>query len=155
MEKQGIISASTDSSKTKLAQMFSLSCQGRYTILTFRRCDWFDSTFQRRSDTVYIVCPRSTFAISAVCCLSISSISLHVISSCAPTTVLYSEDYHVSLTSNLVAFVNCMFSQAVVSTEMFVWTFNLRYCTLSSVFPTAKRGVRYGKWKTLHVNKSF
>ena len=107
-------------------------------ILTFH---WFDWTFQRRPDTVYIVGPWSTFAISAVGCPTISSISIKVLCSCTPTTMLNSEEYHVSLTSNSVAFVNCVFSLSVVASEKWVRTIHLGYSSVSFVFPTAKCGV--------------
>ena len=103
---------------------------------TFRCC-----RFDRVRDSVYVVSPGTTFAILAVASLAIFAVSVEIRCSCAPTTVLNSEDDHFPLPGDLVALVDRISSSHVVSTDSRVGTFDLGYSTTGSVFPASEMGV--------------
>ena len=105
-------------------------------IFTFR-----DSRSDRVCDTVDIVSPGTTFAVLAVTSLAVFAVSVEIRCSCAPTTVLDSEDDHFPLPGDLVALVDRISSSHVVSTDSRVRTFDLGYSTTGSVFPASKMGV--------------
>ena len=103
---------------------------------TFRKC-----RFDRVRDSVYVVSPGTTFAILAVASLAIFAVSVEIRCSCAPTTVLDSEDDHFPLPGDLVALVDSICSSTVASTDSRVGTFDLGYSTTGSVFPASEMGV--------------
>ena len=103
---------------------------------TFRCC-----RFDRVRDSVYVVSPGTTFAILAVASLAIFAVSVEIRCSCAPTTVLNSEDDHFPLPGDLVALVDGICSCTVASTDSRVGTFDLGYSTAGSVLPASEIGV--------------
>ena len=100
---------------------------------------------ERRSDrvrdTVDIVSPRTSLAVSAFVRLAVSPVSVQVTSSSAPTLVLDSEDDHFPLSSHLVAFVDGVSTSLVVSSDSRVRAVDLGNSPASSVFPASKMGV--------------
>ena len=105
-------------------------------IFTFR-----DSRSDRVCDTVDIVSPRTSFAVLAVTSLAIFAVSVEIRCSCAPTTVLDSEDDHFPLPGDLVALVDSITSSHVVATDSGVGSVDLRDSTSGSIFPASKMGV--------------
>ena len=103
---------------------------------TFRCC-----RFDRVRDSVYVVSPGTTFAILAVASLAIFAVSVEIRCSCAPTTVLDSEDDHFPLPGDLVALVDSITSSHVVATDSGVGSFDLGDSTSGSIFPASKMGV--------------
>ena len=103
---------------------------------TFRDC-----RSDRVRDTVDIVSPRTSFAVLAVASLAIFSVSVKIRCSCAPTTVLDSEDDHFPLPGDLVALVDSITSSHVVATDSGVGSFDLGDSTSGSIFPASKMGV--------------
>ena len=103
---------------------------------TFRCC-----RFDRVRDSVYVVSPGTTFAILAVASLAIFAVSVEIRCSCAPTTVLNSEDDHFPLPGDLVALVDSITSSHVVATDSGVGSVDLRDSTSGSIFPASKMGV--------------
>ena len=71
----------------------------------------------RISDSIHIVGPWTSFAISALVGLAISQVSLEVGSCGTPTTILDSKQYHFPLSRNLEASVDGIVSSFVVSTN--------------------------------------
>ena len=105
-------------------------------IFTFR-----DSRSDRVCDTVDIVSPRTSFAVLAVTSLAVFAVSVEIRCSCAPTTVLDSEDDHFPLPGDLVALVDSITSSHVVATDSGVGSFDLGDSTSGSIFPASKMGV--------------
>ena len=103
---------------------------------TFRCC-----RFDRVRDSVYVVSPGTTFAILAVASLAIFAVSVEIRCSCAPTTVLNSEDDHFPLPGDLVALVDSITSSHVVATDSGVGSFDLGDSTSGSIFPASKMRV--------------
>ena len=108
----------------------------RWDRYTFRKC-----RFDRVRDSVHVVSPGTTFAVLAVASLAVFAVSIEIRCSCAPTTVLDSEDDHFPLPGDLVALVDRISSSHVVSTDCRVRTFDLGYSTTGSVFPASEMGV--------------
>ena len=103
---------------------------------TFRYC-----RSDRVRDSVHVVSPGTTFAVLAVASLAVFAVSVEIRCSCAPSTVLDSEDDHFPLPGDLVALVDSICSCTVASTDSRVGTFDLGYSTTGSVFPASKMGV--------------
>ena len=108
-----------------------------------RSCEYTfrDSRSDRVCDTVDIVSPRTSFAVLAVASLAIFAVSVEIRCSCAPTTVLDSEDDHFPLPGDLVALVDSITSSHVVATDSGVGSFDLGDSTSGSIFPASKMGV--------------
>ena len=86
--------------------------KGRELLVTFwqGRSDWI-------SDSIHIVGPWTSFAISALVGLAISQVSLEVGSSSTPATILDSKKNHLPLSRNLEASVDGIVSSFVVSSN--------------------------------------
>ena len=103
---------------------------------TFGECrsDWI-------RDAIDIVSPGTSLAISALARLAIFPITIQVASCGTPTTILDSEEDLFSLSSDLEAFVDCIYSSLVVPSDSRVGAIDLGNCSVSCVPPTAEMDV--------------
>ena len=114
-------------------------------VTTYRR-SWHTFRFwfrlsDRVCDTVYIICPGTTFAVFAVACFSVFSVSIEVSSTCTPTTMLNSKENQFSTSGYLEALINGITSGSVVSSNSCIFTIKLWDSSATLVFPTSKAGV--------------
>ena len=102
---------------------------------------WYFSS----NNSVNIVSPATTFSVFAIVSFSVFSISLEVLCSSTPATILNSEDHHSSCFSISEAFCNGIGSFFVISSDTGSFSVHLWNCSGSSVSPTSKTLVTWSK----------